>query len=113
MAITRKNKSTRKSVHWAGWSKIAPSTHQRTVMKRKCGKKCFLGPKKSFPVCAKNTCKISTKGLWAAYIRAKEWGKKKSSYKGKTRPTKRRSVYTKVAKKAQKQLTRRGQHVGK
>ena len=94
MAITRKNKSTRKRVHWAGWSKIAPSTHQRTVMKRKCGKKCFLGPKKSFPVCAKNTCKISTKGLWAAYIRAKEWGKKKSSYKGKEttytqRPTRR------------------------
>jgi len=112
MSRTRKNRSTRKQVPWAGWSKIAPGTHQRTVMKRKCGKKCFLGPKKSFPVCAKNTCKVSTKGLWAAYIRAKQWGNKKTSYKGKTRPTHRRSTYKKIASKAKRQLTRRGQRVG-
>lgn len=46
---------SRKAVPWAGWFKQKPSTHQRTVMLRKCGHKCFLGPKKSFPVCAKNT----------------------------------------------------------
>ena len=61
---------SRKAVPWAGWSKISPKGHARTVMKRKCGKKCFLGPKKSFPVCAKGTCKINKKGLYAAYVRA-------------------------------------------
>ena len=45
-----------------GWSKQKPGTHQRTVMMRKCGKKCFLGPNKSFPICSKNTCKINKKG---------------------------------------------------
>jgi len=112
MAITRKNRS-RKNVPWKGWGKVAPQGHARTVMKRKCGKKCFLGPKKTFPVCAKGTCKVNTKGLWAAYIRAKQWGKRALSYKGKSRPAHGRSVYTKVARKAKKQLTRRGQKVGK
>lgn len=104
---------TRKRVPWAGWSKQKPSSRQRTVMKRKCGKKCFLGPKKSFPVCKKNTCKVSSKGLWAAYVRAKEWGKKSTSYKGKARPTMKRRVYTKVAKKSRNMLRRRGFKVGK
>jgi hypothetical protein len=42
-------------------------------MYERCGKKCFLGSKKSFPICKKKTCKISRKGVYAAYIRAKEW----------------------------------------
>ena len=81
----------RRQVPWAGWAKIAPQGHARTVMKRNCGRKCFLGPDKSFPVCAKGTCKVNSKGAWAAYIRAREWGKKKSSYKGEARPRHRRS----------------------
>ena len=105
-------RGTRKNVPWKGWSKEKPSTAQRTKMMRKCGKKCFLGPKKSFPVCKKNTCKVSSKGLWAAYVRAKEWGKKSSSYKGKARPSMKRGVYSRVARKSKKMLERRGFKVG-
>jgi len=102
----------RRQVPWAGWAKIAPQGHARTVMKRNCGRKCFLGPDKSFPVCAKGTCKVNSKGAWAAYIRAREWGKKKSSYKGEARPRHRRSVYTRVARKAKRILERDGFRVG-
>jgi len=66
---------TRKNVPWKGWSKKAPSYKQRTEMMKKCGRKCFLGPKKSFPICSKNTCKVNTKGVYAAYVRAREYKK--------------------------------------
>ena len=55
------------------WSKQQPGYHDRTVMLQRCGKKCFLGPRKTFPICRRNTCKISKKGLYAAYIRAREY----------------------------------------
>jgi hypothetical protein len=61
-------------VPWAGWSKPAPNAHEKTTMKRRCGRKCFLGPGKSFPVCIKNTCRVSKKGAWAAFVRARAWG---------------------------------------
>ena len=109
----KRSRGTRKKMPWAGWAKLAPKGKARTTMKRKCGKKCFLGPKKSFPVCAKGTCKVNKKGLWAAYIRAREWGKKPSSYKGRGHPRHRRSVYKRVANKATAALRRRGVHVKK
>lgn len=109
---TKKN-LTRKRVPWRGWNKIKPTYHQRTLMKEKCGKKCFLGPNKSFPVCAKNTCKISTKGLWAAYVRSKEWGNKKRTYKGRSHPKYSRSTYKNIARNAKKKLIQRGEVVGK
>jgi hypothetical protein len=84
---------TRKNVPWKGWSKQKPTTHQRTIMKKRCGKKCFLGPNKSFPICKKNSCKISRKGVYAAYIRAREY----STIKG----TKK---YKRIAQKAKKML---------
>jgi hypothetical protein len=56
-----------------GWSKQSPNARQRTKMLRKCGKKCFLGSNKSFPICTKNTCKINKKGVRSAYMRAKEY----------------------------------------
>jgi len=56
-----------------GWSKQQPGAHQRTVMMKKCGKKCFLGPNKTFPICKKNTCKVNKKGVHAAYVRAREY----------------------------------------
>lgn len=99
---------TRKNVPWRGWSQQKPSYKQRSEMLRKCGKKYFLGPKKSFPVCKKNTCDVSDKGLWAAYIRAKEWGNKPQSYKGSRKPTKKRSTYERIAKKSRKMLKNRG-----
>ena len=123
-------RKTRKRMPWAGWGKLAPKGHQRTVMKRKCGKKCFLGPKKSFPICAKGTCKVNKKGLYAAYIRARQWGKRRSSYKSKgkmirykgksrkvhmkgSRPRHERRTYTKIARRAKRMLRHRGVHVGK
>ena len=48
-----------------GWKALSPGSRARTVMKAKCGTKCFLGPKneKCFPICEKGTCKINKKGL--------------------------------------------------
>lgn len=74
---------TRKRVPWAGWKNEKPSYHQRTVMSQKCGKKCFLGPNKSFPICKKNTCKRSKKGIYAAYVRAREYKHNKIASRAK------------------------------
>jgi hypothetical protein len=78
MAKTRKNgrgSATR------GWKNEQPGYHQRTVMLQKCGNKCFLGSKKSFPICKKNTCTISTKGVYSAYIRAQQYRTKGPKYR--------------------------------
>jgi hypothetical protein len=62
-----------------GWNKQKPGFHQRTVMLKRCGKKCFLGPGKSYPICTKNTCKVNQKGVYSAYIRASQFHKKNIS----------------------------------
>ena len=85
---------TRKNVT-RGWKRQSPNFHQKTVMLKKCGRKCFLGTRKSFPICKKNTCKVSPKGVYAAYIRARQY-----SSKGKK--------YRTVAKKANNMLVRMG-----
>jgi len=110
MTHTRKHKHRggRRRMPWAGWSRVAPGTHARTVMRRRCGKKCFLGPRKSFPVCAKGTCKINDKGHYAAYVRARQWGKSRKKYKGKSRPRHAQRVYRSVARKARRMLAKRG-----
>lgn len=87
----RSNKQRRSLVR--GWSKQSPGTHQRTIMMKKCGKKCFLGPNKSFPICTKNTCKINKKGIQSAYMRAREYMTIKGS-----------NTYKNIAKKAYKML---------
>ena len=79
MVQTTVNTNTRKRT-MKGWSKQAPNSRQRTVMMRKCGKKCFLGLEKSFPICVKNTCKISKKGVLSAYTRARQYRAKGSQY---------------------------------
>ena len=117
MAKTRRysNRSyrrRRRSVPWKGWARQEPRGHQRTIMLRDCGKKCFLGPRKSFPICKKYTCDVSKKGLWAAYIRARQWGGPRSEYKGKARPTHKRYVYTRVAREARDMLKDRGADPG-
>lgn len=66
-----------------GWKRAKPGYHQRTVMLKKCGKKCFLGPKKSYPICTKNTCKVNKKGLYSAFIRASQYHKRNISRKAK------------------------------
>lgn len=58
---------------WRGWKQDKPGYHQKTAMLQKCGKKCFLGPERKFPICKKNTCKIDKRGVWAAYVRAKQY----------------------------------------
>jgi hypothetical protein len=94
---------------------MAPGTHERTVMQQDCGSKCFLGPvsESCFPICTKNTCKINTKGIYAAYVRAKEY----ASPKTKRSSTKRsrlyghnhtKKLYRSIAARAKKMLQKRG-----
>ena len=75
MSKTRRNHPVR------GWKREKPGFHQKTIMLRKCGRKCFLGPNKSFPICKKNTCKISTKGVYAAYIRSRQYRTRGKKYR--------------------------------
>ena len=113
----------------AGWAKQAPGTRARREMKAKCGSKCFLGPvgESSFPICATGTCKINYKGIYAAYVRAREHGsaKMRSTLKRSTnkrsRTNKRSSTnkrsrtnihtkkqYQNIAARAKKMLIARG-----
>lgn len=81
MTRTLKNKGRGSATR--GWKKQKPGYHQKTVMLRECGKKCFLGPGKTFPICKKNTCKVSSKGVYSAYIRARQYHHKNISQKAK------------------------------
>jgi len=69
----RRTLNKRKRSFIRGWSKQNPGYHDRTVMMHECGSKCFLGPNKSFPICTRNTCKRNRKGVYAAFIRAREF----------------------------------------
>ena len=119
-----------KKLSSAGWHSQAPSMHERTVMKKDCGSKCFLGPvgESCFPICTKGTCTTNEKGVYAAYVRAREYGSKKmhkrsrhkrsSRHKSnKTNKTKKHPVYghnhtkklyQKIASKAKTMLKKRG-----
>ena len=72
-----------------------PSTKQKNKMKNKCGSRCFLGSKKSFPICLKNTCKVAKQGLMAAFKRASQMFSitKKQKYKKIARTAKRKLQY--------------------
>lgn len=76
---TNKRKTQKRSVT-RGWKNDSPNQSQRTRMLKKCGKKCFLGPNKSFPICKKNTCKRIRKGVYSAYIRARQYSSKGRKY---------------------------------
>ncbi len=91
----RKN-SMRKYV----WSKYSPDTRQRTVMLKRCGKKCFLGTHKSFPICRKNTCKRDKAGVHAAYVRAREY----TSISKRRGSRKKTAKYSRIANKAKRML---------
>lgn len=96
---TRKLQTRKKGkrAYLRGWAKNKPSFKQRTIMLKKCGKKCFLGPKKTFPICSKHTCKISQQGLHAAYVRARE-------YESITGIKHKSAKYKNIARKAYKLL---------
>jgi hypothetical protein len=81
MNKTRKN--TGRGSATRGWKKEKPGYHQKTVMRKMCGKKCFLGVGKKFPICKKHTCKVSSKGVYAAFIRASQYHYKNISNKAK------------------------------
>jgi len=66
-----------------GWKSLKPGYHQRDIMLKKCGRKCFLGPGKGYPVCTKNTCKVNPKGVYSAFIRSSQFHKKNISHKAK------------------------------
>jgi len=66
-------RSRKRFIRTKGWSKQQPGTHERTLMLKRCGHHCFLGPNKSFPICRRNTCKINRKGVYAAYIRSRQY----------------------------------------
>lgn len=93
------SRQTKKQRTWAKWSKVSPSTHERTIMLKKCGNKCFLGTRKSFPICSRNTCKRNRYGVLAAYIRSKEYASTNSSHK-KHKPY----YYKRIASRANRML---------
>jgi hypothetical protein len=110
---TKKAKRTKK-LSSAGWHSLAPSRHERTVMKKQCGSKCFLGPvgESCFPICKKGTCTVNDKGVYAAYVRAREYGspnkksnKKKHAIYGHNHTKK---LYRKIASKAKTFLKKHG-----
>jgi hypothetical protein len=72
---------TVKNLPWKGWKHDKPGYHEKNMMLKKCGSKCFLGNKVSFPICKKNTCKISRKGVYAAYIRSRQYRTKSNKYR--------------------------------
>jgi hypothetical protein len=96
MKRTNKTHTRGRGKYLKNWAKQSPGTHERTNMMKTCGKKCFLGPNKTFPICTRNTCKRNRKGIYAALIRAREYTRIKSSQK-----------YRNITKKARKLLFRK------
>ena len=80
------------------WRTQKPSYHQKTVMLKKCGRKCFLGTKRSFPICKKNSCTVIKEGIMAAYKRAKEY---MTISKNKGRSSKK---YSRIANRAKRMM---------
>ena len=102
-----------------GWANMAPGTHERTIMQKECGSKCFLGPvgESCFPICTKNTCTVNEKGVYAAYVRAREYGSPKMRKTNKRSSKKHKmyyghnhskKLYQKIANKAKTLLKKRG-----
>jgi hypothetical protein len=101
------------------WSASAPKTvGDRSAVLSKCGRRCFLGPGKSFPICARlggaggaagaGTCKIDRHGVQAAYSRAREWASITARKKGSRSAAAAREhrKYTAIAKRAKSLLSR-------
>jgi hypothetical protein len=56
-----------------GWKKLSPGVTERRKMLATCGKRCFLGPKMSYPICVRGTCKVDRRGVQSAYNRARQY----------------------------------------
>jgi len=72
-----------------GWGKVKPKTQKaRKALLDKCGKKCFLGPRLTYPICLPikaqhniKPCAIDERALWSAYLRGKQWSNKSNKKK--------------------------------
>ena len=92
------------------WSRVAPKTvGDRAAVLSKCGRRCFLGPGKTFPICARlgsgsgsgsGPCKIDRRGVAAAYSRAREWAAITSRKKRTAAGARAYRRYTAVARRA-------------
>ena len=51
-----------------GWHKVAPKTKAERA---KLLAKCFLGPDRTYPICAKGSTKVDCRGVIAARSRAR------------------------------------------
>jgi hypothetical protein len=93
------------------WSRDAPkSIGDRSAVLSKCGRRCFLGPGKTFPICARlgsgmGTCKVDPRGVAAAYSRAREWASITARKKGK-KASRAHRRYTAVARRAKAILSK-------
>lgn len=88
-----------------GWSRVAPKTvGERRAVLAKCGRRCFLGPGTTFPVCARlgaGSCKVDRRGVAAAYSRAREWASITARKKGSSaKAVRAHRRYTAVARRA-------------
>lgn len=100
MRKTKKIKKYKKNnKSWKNWSQLSPNKSQRKLMNKKCGKKCFLGPNLTFPICRKYTCKVDKRGVLAAFIRAQYWNKTKKNKKYKNVINKAKILLNKSKKK--------------
>jgi hypothetical protein len=87
------------------WSRVAPKTvGERSALMAKCGRRCFLGSRKTFPICQRlgsgsgaADCKIDRRGVLAAYSRAREWA---SITARKKRTSASHRKYTAIARRA-------------
>ena len=90
----RRRRRTSRGGRSSSWSSRAPNYTQRKRMRDRCGKrKCFLGPKLSFPICNKGTCSRSKLGVRAAYSRAR-------MMQSKSRTRHRKRQYAHIASRA-------------
>ena len=96
------------------WSRDAPkSIGDRSAVLSKCGRRCFLGPGKTFPICARlgsgsgsGTCKIDRRGVAAAYSRAREWAAITARKKRTVAGARAHRRYTAVARRAKAILSK-------
>jgi hypothetical protein len=96
------------------WSRDAPkSIGDRSAVLSKCGRKCFLGPGKTFPICTRlgsgsgsGTCKVDRRGVAAAYSRAREWAAITARKKRSAAGARAHRRYTAVARRAKAILSK-------
>jgi len=108
MGAEQSKSQSRSQTQSRKWSRVAPKTiGDRAAVLSKCGRRCFLGPGKTFPICARlgsgsgsGPCKIDRRGVAAAYSRAREWAAITSRKKRTAAGARAYRRYTAVARRA-------------